>query len=89
MNEPKCNMFENAVSDVRCDKRYINLSIPNNVLNWAANDYFGVSTENLMKSPTFTSVLNSYIGCEYNSGEIIIGNNKYNANLENMFRTQI
>lgn len=83
MDEFQCNIFSDAVSNVRCDKRYVNFSIPDRVLNWAANDYFGVSTNNLLKSPTFKSVLDSHIGCEYNSGKVTVGNRNYDANLRN------
>ena len=83
MEDLRCKMFSNATSGVTCNKRYVNFSIPDRVLNWAARDYFGVSVDELMKSPTFRSVLEAHVGVKYNNGEVTIYNIKYDANLKN------
>ncbi len=83
----QCDIFSDLTSDMICEKRYVTFSIPDDVLDWAAEDHFGVSVDDLMESETFQSVIRSHVGCSCNKNSVIIGGNQYGVNLPDTIDT--
>lgn len=87
MKHQKCDRFSNATCNINPKERYVTFAIPDNVLDWAAEDQFGVSTDELMSSSTFQSVLKSHYGCGCGNGSTTIGEKQYSIELPNRVDT--